>query len=478
MNWYIALVCLIASCNTFTVGNDLYFILATGRYITQHGIFYEDVFSMHQGLQYQAEQWLTGVLYWNIYDIFGLFGLSVIVSLFFIFTGLVYYKLYCHYGGKGLFFPTAVLLLIGGIYATARPQTISMFFFILFLYAIERGKESKKWYGVCLVCSTAIANFHGGVWFLLLGIVLSFFVQYYKEWKKYLLLLCMVVLAGMVNPYGLDMLGFAGGALAEGYHGVLVDEMRPSALVMKNIFFQPGLFAVLGIGVLGMTYKKLELRHILLFLGYWTVSMFANRGLLQSLLLGYPAVLAAFPYSEKREEYLYLLPVIFIPFCTAESSLYNAFFIFVGLFLLWKPKNLGGNLVLLTLLLLLPIAHPFSMNRENAIYKPSVLNVMDEYPHGTVFSKYGSVFAYFGYRPYIDSRLEVYNISKNKKADILGEYLAVKEGRLYFPDVVDKYKFDYILTEEGELTDTYMRDVKGYKKIYDNNGMRLYAKIK
>ena len=67
---------------------------------------------------------------------------------------------------------------------------------------------------------------------------------------------------------------------------------------------------------------------------------------------------------------------------------------------------------------------------------------------------------------------------QNKKADILGEYLAVKEGRLYFPDVVDKYKFDYILTEEGELTDTYMRDVKGYKKIYDNNGMKLYAKIK
>jgi SNF2 family DNA or RNA helicase len=44
-------------------------------------------------------------------------------------------------------------------------------------------------------------------------------------------------------------------------------------------------------------------------------------------------------------------------------------------------------------------------------------------------------------------------------------------------ELYSKYKFDYIITNEGELEYTYMRDVKGYKKIYEKDKLKLYERL-
>lgn len=483
MNYlFIVLVCLVASYNFLLVADDLYFILATGRYITLHGIFYEDVLTMHEGLVFQAEQWLTSVMYWNIYDNFGVFGLSLVISLFFCLTGILYYKLYGYYGGKGLFFPVVVLLVLGLNYATARPQTVSMFFCLLFLYSLEMARKSKKWYGVSLLCSTAVANFHGGIWFILLLVIMTFFAQFYKEWKEYALLLVGVVLAGSLNPYGFNMLGFAGGSLTEGYHAKMAMEMCPASFVVNNEIFQPGLFIIISIGLLFYVYKKAELRHILLFAGFWVVSMTAMRGFLQLLLLGFPAMIALI--EKDWDEYLFIIPVFWIirtirilAFQGLWCFYYNLFYYVVGIVLVFMLRKFIWKKTVVLFMLCLLLVRPVYCSFDNQFKQPDVIKAMTKYPNGTVYTIHGSVMEFFGYKPYIDMRLELYSKAKNKKKDIIKEYLDVRSGKLYFPDFVEKYKFDYILTEKGELEYTYMKDVQGYRLIYQDENLKLFEKM-
>ena len=475
---FVLLVCLVASCDFLNTAEDIYFILATGRYITEHGIFYEDVLTMHEGLIFQAEQWLTSVMYWNIYDNFGFFGLSLIIALFFCLTGVLYYKIYQYYGGKGMFFPVMSLLMLGIFYASSRPQTISMFFSLLFLYSLEMARKSKKWYGVSLLCSTAVANFHGGVWFTLLLIIGAFAVQFYKDWKEYAVLILGVFLFGALNPYGFGMLGFAGGTLAESYHAMMAEEMCPAALVVKGVILQDGLFVIFSIFLLGLTYKRLELRHILLFFGFWLMSMVAVRGFLQLLLLGFPAVLVHI--DKKWDNYIFVLPIIIGKLFTSGFfwvSNYNLFYLLISIILLWKLRKSVYKFSCIVLFITMFFVRPYGFASNNYIEKTDLVNAMTTYPGGTVYTVHGSFFEFFGYKPYIDMRLELFSKAKNKKKNIIWEYLAVRDGKYYFPDFVDKYKFDYIITNEGELEYTYMRDVKGYKKINEKDKLKLYERL-
>ena len=476
--WFVLLVCLVVSCNFLDVAEDLYFILATGRYITKHGIFYEDVLTMHDGLVFQAEQWLTSVMYWNIYDNFGLFGLSLIVTFFFCLTGTLYYKLYQYYRGKRLFFPVTVLMISGLFYAVARPQVVSMFFCLLFLYSMEQARKSKKWYGVSLLCSTAVANFHGGIWFILLLVIGAFAVQFYKEWKEYVLLVLGVFLAGVLNPYGFGMLGFAGSTLVENYHSLLVIEMRPASVIAQGEILQEGLFIISSIFLLGLTYKKLALRHLLLFFGFWVISMVAVRGFLQLLLLGFPTVIVQI--DKNWDRYLFILPVIL---CTLFASNilwvseYNLFYFLIGIILLLIMRKSVYKISCIMLLIAMFFVRPYGFTSNNQFETPDFIKMMTTYPGGSVYTIHGSFMEFHGFKPYMDMRLELYGKSKNKKKDIIGEYLAVRSGKYYFPDFVDKYKFDYIITNEGELEYTYMRDVKGYKKIYEKDKLKLYERL-
>ena len=57
---------------------DTYFIINLGRYVLEHGIPHVDPFTIHENLQLVAQQWLSGVLFWEAYKNFGSNGLPVV----------------------------------------------------------------------------------------------------------------------------------------------------------------------------------------------------------------------------------------------------------------------------------------------------------------------------------------------------------------------------------------------------------------
>ena len=65
-----------------TLDNDTWFVLAEGRHILEKGIYYNDVLSMHDGLEIVVQQYGFAVIFWLIYSVFGSIGLYVMTILF------------------------------------------------------------------------------------------------------------------------------------------------------------------------------------------------------------------------------------------------------------------------------------------------------------------------------------------------------------------------------------------------------------
>lgn len=58
----------------YNMDTDTWFILNLGRYTLHNGFVSTDPFTMHEGLNYVFQQWLTGIYFWLIYSSFGEWG--------------------------------------------------------------------------------------------------------------------------------------------------------------------------------------------------------------------------------------------------------------------------------------------------------------------------------------------------------------------------------------------------------------------
>ena len=47
------------------LNNDIWFILNCGKYVVQNGIPNIEPFTIHEGLSFVMQQWLTAVIFWE-----------------------------------------------------------------------------------------------------------------------------------------------------------------------------------------------------------------------------------------------------------------------------------------------------------------------------------------------------------------------------------------------------------------------------
>ena len=81
----------------------------------------------------------------------------------------------------------------------------------------------------------------------------------------------------------------------------------------------------------------------------------------------------------------------------------------------------------------------------------------------------GSYLAYREIPTFVDSRIEVYLKIFNGKEDIMFDYYNME-----FPDILDKYKFDYIITTGNSASYKYLTENK-YEEVYSElNYYRLF----
>jgi hypothetical protein len=192
---------------------DLWGYLAFGRLFWTSGHFpYQDIFSYIPTLpRWVYHEWLTGVLFYPIYQAVGSTGLQLLKFGLGLFTlGMVFLtarRLKADVLGTilGLFIIQG-FLTIG--YSPVRAQVFTYAFYALTLYLLETARQTGRWRVLVLLAPLQIfwCNFHGGflaglglISLYALGEALS-----RRPFLPYVGVFLISALATLINPYGLE----------------------------------------------------------------------------------------------------------------------------------------------------------------------------------------------------------------------------------------------------------------------------------
>jgi hypothetical protein len=192
---------------------DLWGYLAFGRLFWQTGRFpYQDVFAYVPTLNpWIYHEWLTGVLFYPIYESLGGPGLQLVkYALGLGAAGLIY--LTARRRGSGPLVAGLGIWVIQSFltmgYSPVRAQVFTYGFFALYLYLLERARQTGDRRGLWLLPPVMLfwCNLHGGflaglglIGFYILGEALG-----RRPWRPYAVILVPTILVTLINPYGLD----------------------------------------------------------------------------------------------------------------------------------------------------------------------------------------------------------------------------------------------------------------------------------
>jgi hypothetical protein len=192
---------------------DLWGYLTFGRlFWTSHHFPYHDIFSFLPTLpRWVYHEWLTGVLFYPLYQAFGAAGLQGLKFALGLATlGLVY--LAARRLKAGFLAAIVGLFLIQGLltmgYSPVRAQVFTYALYALTLYVLETARQAGSWRILWVLVPVQIfwCNVHGG--FLaglgLVGIYALGEALSRRPFWPYAGILLLAGLATLINPYGLE----------------------------------------------------------------------------------------------------------------------------------------------------------------------------------------------------------------------------------------------------------------------------------
>jgi hypothetical protein len=191
---------------------DLWGYMAFGRFFWETGRFpYQDTFAYVPTLKmWVYHEWLTGVIFYPIYQVLGAAGLQLLKFTLGLATAWLVYIAARRRGASfwsallGLWF-VQVFLVTG--YSPVRAQIFTYFFFALSLYVLESVRLSGRWRGLVLLVfiQTFWCNLHAG--FLAgLGLLLLYGLGEAisrRPFWPYFTAFLPAALVTLINPYGL-----------------------------------------------------------------------------------------------------------------------------------------------------------------------------------------------------------------------------------------------------------------------------------
>lgn len=296
-----------------SLDNDIWFLLSHGRYVMQYGWPTTDPLSMHEGLDFVMQQWLSAVIFWESYVIGGESGpiaVVYIVSTAIIYTYYRLLRLVAQDNRSIAIVMTALfMIIICPLFMVTRPQIFSLLIFILTIYLLEKSTKSITWprYLAFFLLSVLLINLHAAMWPLMAILVLPYIVekivrldkkgwflhQIEIPWRSYALLLGIILAAGLLNPYGIDAMTYTVHSYGVDTINQLVSEMHP--ITFNSIFGKIG-FVLLGLSILMYSKTEFPLRWILLSLGTAILMLSAVRSFDLFLLFGLMSVAYFFRY--------------------------------------------------------------------------------------------------------------------------------------------------------------------------------------
>ena len=94
----------------------------------------------------------------------------------------------------------------------------------------------------------------------------------------------------------------------------------------------------------------------------------------------------------------------------------------------------------------------------------------------TLYTDYnsGGIYEFYGYRCYMDARMEVFTKKMNHLYDYYAEWCQLNYNEVYYKDILDKYNFDYyVLSKSSSLYMNMSHDNK-YGLVYETENYVLF----
>ena len=456
-----------------TQEEDIWFLLNHGKYILNHGFPTVEPFTIHQGLSFVMQQWLSAFVFYLIYSLFGKYGLLILIVMVNLLILFFLYKLCMTISDNKRTISTVITCITDiflMIFILPRPQIFTYLFLIIILYIMEvfyKDKNTKLIYFLPLISILQI-NFHASMWFMLylfmLPYIVDFTLKFIKNKKdkrifKLLVIILVMLGVGFINPYGINNIIYIFNSYGNKYINSMIMEMFPPTINSSNAFGIYGKITFLIIGVIVciyMFYRKgcFKLRHMLLLLGVLILAL-CNIRSLSLLIIGGIPFLAAY------------LKDLIADNCDNNmiSQKYKMNYLFSLGFLFLFIVVLGG--------LLQP---KFDNGLKKGVDK---LLADSDYKDIVLYTNYnnGSYCEYRGIKTYIDTRAEVFLKSNNKKEDIFYEYYLLTKGRYDIDKFLNKYNFTHLLVTKNDILYKYLINSKDYETIYKEKDYRIFKRI-
>ena len=430
---------------------DTWFLLSHGRYVLENGIPYKEILSMHSDFNFIMQQWLSSVIFYIIYKVFKELGFYIFYLLINGVITYLIYKLCMVISNKKIYVSTLVsvisMLILQLNYIEVRPQIFSYIFLLILMIILESfyKDEKSKYIYLLPVVSLFLINFHAAFFPIFIIICMPYIAEYLikKDKRIYKLIILIIIsfVIALINPYGIDSIIYGINSYGVGNTNKFVNEMMPfdlgSGKFISECIFYLVVF-IISNTIITCSNKKEKLNiHIILFMyGFFIMGFLALKN------MGF--------------YYMFVLPFLsnFIDIKDGESKIIP-----------YKTYIILGMIVLILL--------GFKIYNKSYTLKSSIDDVivyLDKNANKNIslYTDYlnGSYVEFYGYKPYIDTRAEVFIKNNNKKRDILDEYYKLYSGKLDMKKFTDNYKFDYILINKYDKYYKYIKNCNDYELVY------------
>ncbi len=499
--------------------SDAWFILNCGRYVVENGVIPHTEFAtMHEGLHYVMEQWLTAVIFWKIYNNFGADGLITFACFVGIILMWIYYKL-CLYvsasNQKISLLLSLVICIIISPFIVTRPQIFSSLLLLIEIFLLEKYVRERKIWTLCAlpVISAIFINLHSALWVMLIIVIMPVIAESLISKLKHspdipllplILATLGIILAGFVNPYGSEAMLFLFTSYAPEIHKNIIEVQATTIDGGYGTFY----FAFSAMTIVTYSKKIMPIRYFFLTFGLMLLGFYAYRNMFQFFVLGTFTLAYAYkdlqPFNQKFnikhklfvplflicavEIYMILsnpeysiwemhLPIKILTSCAIIFLLCFIFFyrregkLFSAELPILRRKPLIALGVFQWIILSSVIYFNFPAT-DYEPHKPALdFLLKNERAENIILwtgFNSGSYAEFRGVKTYFDARPEIFAISNNHKKDIVTEYFNLKHGQLDYREFFSRYNFTHILvTTEDIIPYLLISNDENYRLLFE-----------
>lgn len=439
----------------FVLDNDFWFLINLGKHILKSGFTKVEPFTIHSDLNFIIQQWLTDVIFYGIYNKFGVYGMMIFLLII---SSLILYLTYkiCMLISKdnikmSMFITIVINFLLHKLFITTRPQIFDILLLLLELYILELyiNKNNKLYLILLPIISLLVINLHSSMWFM----IFIFLLPYYAEkilmkseyrLKPIIIATIIMMIVGLINPYGIGSIKYLFSSYGVKEINVFINEMLP--LTITNDF---GYFLIIFFVLFTYYLNKgnNKLRYLLLFLGTCYLGLSHYKGVLFFLV----AIVLSLSHNLKN---IFEEQGIQGKFYSFKSLNYIISFFIICCF---------GSFVF--------CIYDIDLNSHSKPNLYYIANYLDENTTKDIklYTGYndGAYLEYRGYKCYIDPRAEVFLKSNNKKEDIFIEFYNLQKHNIKINEFLNKYNFDYLVVNSDDVLYDYLESSNDYIKIYE-----------